>query len=483
MKKVFNLVLLITSFYSLAQSNLSQLKSEEIDDYIEYFMNNQKIPGLALALIDKGEVIKKKSYGLASLEYKVPVTDSSVFWLASISKHFTATAIMQLQEKGILNIDEKIKRYLPDIPENWNAVTLRHLLTHTSGLPASGYGNERGSRSARGTYLADQMYENAKKDTLSFTPGSDFLYSDEGIFLLGYIIHKVSGMSFKEYFEKMIFQASGMENAYLMDQFKIHTSQVSGYSIRNGEIIPDRNSWRLIDTEINAAGGIYATIDDMINWEKAILGDEILSDESKDLMWESHKLNNGRRTFYGFCWNSQVIQNKRIIYHPGVAGTEYMRFVDDSISIIVLTNQAKYERAISQKIAEIIGISPIMEEKDIKTATVVTTKPEEHEFRDLIGSYNFKPNENYYSDKRFTMDIVKKNDALFIEYPSNYKYKKSIKLGKLDNGRWIQLSWEPTFLEVSYEIQKKDSGEVSLKVFEDYNLGYDLHVGDMRKMR
>ena len=482
MKNLFNLVLFISSFFSLAQTNISHLKLKEVDDYIEHVMKDQKIPGLALAITYKGNVIKKKSYGFASLEYKVPVTDSSAFWLASVSKHFTATAIMQLYEKEILDINEKIQKYLTDVPENWNAVTIRHLLTHTSGLPASGKGNERGSRSARGTYTANQMYNNAKKDTISFSPGSDFVYSDIGIFLLGYIIQKVSGMTFKEYFKKKIFLPSSMENAYLMDQFKIHSNQVTGYSVRNGEIIPDRNSWRLIDTEINAAGGIFATINDMINWEKAMIGDEILSDKSKDMMWESYRLNNGRKTYYGFCWNTHVIQNKRIIYHPGVAGTEYMRFVDDSISIIVLTNQAKYERSISQKLAEIIGVSPEITPSDINTGSVVTTAPDDHEFQELVGQYEFHPNENYYLNDGFKMEIVKRNDELLIEYPSNKKYRKSFKLGKLENGRWIQLSWEPTFLEISYEIYREGS-PLSLKVYEDYDLGYEVYVGDMKKIR
>jgi len=481
MRYLITFILLLTSFIGKSQNSISDEKSLKIDQYIDYIMESQKIPGLALAITHNGKVIKKKNYGLASIEYKVPITDSSAFWLASISKHFTATTIMQLYEKGIIDIEDEIENYLPDTPLIWKGITIKHLLTHTSGLPSSDTANYLGHRSARGSYSSDEIYENIKSDSLVFQPGEDFLYSDEGIFLLGYITQKVSGLSFNEYMQKKIFNSSNMHFAYLMNHFKIHLNQVTGYSMKNGEIIPDRNSYRLIDAEIRPAGGIYATIEDMINWENSMINNVLLKKESKDLMWKSHKLNNGSPTYYGFCWNTQVIQNKRIIYHPGVAGTEYMRFVDDSISIIILTNQAKYERAISQIVAEIIGISPNYTEKDIKTGIVSNQKPNKEEIERLVGEYEFTPNENYYLENKILMDIIEKDNELWIEYPAKNIYKKKRKVTKLDNGRWIQISWEPTFVETSFEVvNSKD--EVSFKVFEDYDLGYEIHVGEMRKV-
>ena len=467
--------------FGKAQTTISDEKSTEIDNYIENIMSDQKIPGLALAITNNGKVLKKETYGLASIEYNVPVTDSSTFWMASVSKHFTATAIMQLFEKGILDLDDVIHKHLPDAPIYWKRITIRHLLTHTSGLPDTGKASAWGERSAKGTYSAEQIYENAKKDTLMFNPGEDFLYSDEGIYLLGYIIHKVSGFSFNDYMDKMIFKSSGMQSAYMMNHFKIHPNQSTGYSMRNGEIIPDRNSYRLIDTELNAAGGIYATIDDMINWESAMTNNLLLNQKSKDLMWSTYKLNNGLPTHYGFCWNTQVIQNKRIIYHPGVAGTEYLRFVDDKVSIIVLTNQAKYERAISHRIAEILNITPVISEKDIKTGTVISSEPKEKDIQMLVGEYEFTPNENYYLEGNIMMDIMLKENELWIEYPAKEKYRKKYTLAKLENGRWIQLSFEPVFVETSFEILKTNK-DISIKVYEDYNLGYDIHVGELKKV-
>jgi CubicO group peptidase (beta-lactamase class C family) len=481
MKNFLTVISLFIFFIGKAQNLISEEKSTEVDNYIENIMSEQKIPGLALIITYNGKVLKKKNYGLSSIEYNVPVTDSSAFWLASVSKHFIATAIMQLHEKGTIDINDNIEKYLTDAPKNWKDVTIEHLLTHTSGLPTTSKASGWGEKSATGTYSAEKIYENAKKDTLMFNPGEDFLYSDEGIYLLGYIIHKVSGFSFNEYMQKMIFEPSGMQSAYMMDHFKIHPNQATGYSIRNGKIIPDRNPYRLIDTELNSAGGIYATIDDMINWETAMTNNLLLTQKSNDLMWSTYKLNNGQPTQYGFCWFTQTIQNKRIICHYGVAGTEYLRFVDDNVSIIVLTNQTKYERAISHRISEILDMSPVISEKDIKTATVISTEPKEMDIQMLVGEYEFTPNENYYLEGNIMMDIILKENELWIEYPAKEKYRKKYKLAKLENGRWIQLAFEPIFAETSFEILKTNK-DISFKVYENYNFGYDIHVGELKKV-
>jgi len=481
MKNFLTVISLFIFLIGKAQTTISDEKSTEVDNYIENIMSEQKIPGLALAITYNGKVLKKETYGLSSIEYNVPVTDSSTFWMASVSKHFTATAIMQLFEKGVLDLDDDIHKHLPDAPDYWKGITIRHLLTHTSGLPDTRKASAWGERSAIGTYSAELIYKNAKKDTLAFNPGEDFLYSDEGIYLLGYIIHKVSGLSFNDYMDKMIFKPSGMQSAYMMNHFKIHPNQATGYSIKNEEIIPDRNAYRLIDAELISSGGIYATIDDMINWESAMTNNLLLTQKSKDLMWSTYKLKNGHPTQYGFCWYTQTIQHKRIICHYGVAGTEYLRFADDKISIIVLTNQAKYERAILHRIAEILNVSPVISGKDIKTGTVISSVPKEKDIQMLVGEYEFTPNENYYIEGNLMMDIMLKENELWIEYPAKEKYRKKYKLAKLENGRWIQLSFEPIFVETSFEILKTNK-DISVKVYEDYNIGYDIHVGELKKV-
>ncbi len=469
----------IHSYYDL-EKTISEEKSKEIDSYIQYIMEDQKIPGLALAITHNGEVQKKKTYGLASIEYNVPVSDSSVFWIASISKHITCTAIMLLAQDGIIDIDDKINEYLPDTPDHWQDITIRHLMTHTSGLPESGKGSERGERSVKGTYSAEEMFNYAKKDSLAFQPGTDFLYSDEGIFLLGYLIHKISGMSFKEFMQKRIFDPSGMNTAYLMDHFEIHPNQVTGYAKKDGLIIPDRNYWRLLDTEINAAGGVYASIDDMINWEKTLLGD-LLTPESKRSMWTPHSLNDGNNANYGFGWNAQSINGEKIIYHPGVAGTEFLRFLDNDISIIVLTNQADYQRSIAHKISEILEISPEKGEDDFISGRISKQTPHQGEIEKMVGEYLFIPNGNFYLDDPIEIRISAEKDQVWIEFPTNKKYHNKYKMVKIENGKWVQLSWDPVATEFTYDLQEDKDGAVTISVFENYGPGISIHIGELKR--
>lgn len=476
---VLTIMIYSIAFSVTAQVNYSEEKSKEIDLYIQHVMQEQKIPGLALAIIHDGKILKKEIYGLASIEHNVPVTDSSVFWLASISKHMTCSAIMLLSQQGVLDIDDKIHLHLPDAPENWREVTIRHLMTHTSGLP--GTGSERGNRTVRGTYSAEQMFQNSKNDSLVFTPGQDFMYSDLGIFLLGYIIHKVCGMSFKEFMQKMIFDPAGMKTAYLQDHFTIHANQVSGYSKRNGQIIPDRNPWRLIDTEINAAGGVYATIDDMISWDAILNGERLLTQEIKEQMWTSNITDKGINTHYGFGWNTQTLNDRKVVYHPGVAGTEYLRLNDDKVSIIVLTNQAMYKRAISRKITELLEIFVEKDEEGIVTGHISEIQPDKKEIQNLTGKYEFISNSNYslYFAEKTPIAISADKDQLWIEHSANTKYPEKFKLVKLENGRLVELSWFPFFMEISFMPVIGEDG--TFMVYENYGAEYDSHVGELKR--
>lgn len=479
--KILPILIYSITFSGTAQVKYTEEKSKEIDSYIQYVMQEQKIPGLALAVIHDGKILKKETYGLASIEHNVPVTDASVFWLASISKHMTCSAIMLLSEQGILDIDDKIHLHLPDASENWREVTIRHLMTHTSGLPASGSGSERGHGSVRGTYSAEQMFQNSKKDTLAFTPGQDFMYSDVGIFLLGYIIHKVSGMSFRDYMQKMIFEPAGMQTTYLQDHFSIHPNQASGYSKRNGQIIPDRNSYRLIDTEINAAGGVYATINDMISWDAILNGEKLLPQEVKDQMWTSNITDKGINTHYGFGWNTQTLNGGKVVFHPGVAGTEYLRLNDYQVSIIVLTNQALYDRFISRKITELLELSIEKNEEGIVTGNISEIQPGKKEIQNLTGEYEFISNSTYsfYFGEKAPVAISFDKNQLWIKYPSNSKFSEKFQLVKLENGRWLELSWYPFFMEVSF--MPVNGEENTFMVFRNYGAEFESHVGELKR--
>jgi len=194
------LVLLLVSLLVAAPP----ARADAIDDYIKNEMERRHIPGLALAVARQGKIVKVRGYGVTNLEHDVPVTPETVFELASVTKQFTASAIMLLVEEGKVQLDDPVAWHLPRAPETWKAITVRHLLTHTSGLPGldGGFAELRaGGR--RVTYTTAQMFDAVAKDTLQFAAGERFLYSDVGYFLLGMIIESASGQRYRDVLDEM----------------------------------------------------------------------------------------------------------------------------------------------------------------------------------------------------------------------------------------------------------------------------------------
>jgi len=156
-------------------------RADAIDDYIKVEMERRHIPGLALAVARNGKIVKVRGYGIANLEHDVPVTPDTVFELASVTKQFTATAIMLLVEEGKVQLDDPVAWHLPRAPETWKAITVRHLLTHTSGLPGDDGFKALRAAGQRVNYTTAQLFDAAVKDELKFAAGERFLYSDGAI--------------------------------------------------------------------------------------------------------------------------------------------------------------------------------------------------------------------------------------------------------------------------------------------------------------
>ncbi len=207
------LVMAVVLFYATIASSLGA-QPDRLDDYITAEMAKRRIPGLALAVVQRGEVVKMSGYGLANLELDVPVTPDTVFELASVTKQFTATAIMLLIEEGKVGLHDPISQYLPNAPAAWKGISVRHLLTHTAGLPSL----ETGFRAlraggARTEYTTVQMFEAATQNPLSFMPGERWQYSDVGYFLLG------------------------MTATSVLDQWAVLKNRASGYTLRDGQLV------------------------------------------------------------------------------------------------------------------------------------------------------------------------------------------------------------------------------------------------------
>jgi len=276
-----------------------------------------------------------KGYGLASVELNVPVTPDSVFELASLTKPFTATAIMLLVEEGKVGLDDKISKYLTNAPETWKDITVRHLLTHTAGLKGNLFPTFGGS--ALMNYTTAVIFGYAPTLPVDFAPGQRYQYSDGGYFLLGMIIEKASGMRYREFLTQRIFHPLGMTATVHLreDQWAIVRNRASHYTWREGKLARMR---RDVQYEMNSAFGTGSTVRDLSKWDAALYTEKILKKSTLDQMWTPLKLNNGFGHSYGFGWGLGEIRGHRGIAHGGTTGVFLLRLPDDRLTVIVLTN-------------------------------------------------------------------------------------------------------------------------------------------------
>ena len=311
-------------------------RADAIDDYIRIEMERRHIPGLALAVARHGKIVKVRGYGVANLEHDVPVTPDTVFELASVTKQFTAAAIMLLVEEGKVQLDDPLPWHLTRAPETWKPITVRHLLTHTSGLPGLG-----GSFKAlwpggpRMRYTTAQLFDAAIKDELSFAAGERFQYSDVGYFLLGMIIETASGQRYRDFLAERFFKPLGMNATSVIDVSRIEKRRAENYTLSDGKLV---HNWRVWDVELPSHYGVLSTVKDLVTWDTALASGKVLKRDSLDVMWTPVRLNSGAFYPYGFGWVVDERRGHRNIYHTGITGTELSRFPDDGLTVVVLTN-------------------------------------------------------------------------------------------------------------------------------------------------
>jgi CubicO group peptidase (beta-lactamase class C family) len=310
--------------------------ADTIDDYLRTEMQKRRIPGLALAVVRDGAVVRMQGYGFANLEHDVPVTPDTIFELASVTKQFTATAIMRLVEDGKVGLDDTIGRHLSGAPETWKAITVRHLLTHTSGLPGL-EDNFKALRPGglRVNYTTAQLYDAATKDTLSFPAGERFQYSDAGYFLLGMIVESASGQRYREFLDERFFRPLGMTSTSVLDQWRILKHRAAGYTILDDQLV---NIRRVAQIELPSHYGVFSSVKDLVTWDGALAAGRVVKPATLAELWTPVKLNDGARYPYGFGWFVEERRGHRWITHTGITGTEYSRFPDDGLTVIVLTN-------------------------------------------------------------------------------------------------------------------------------------------------
>jgi len=334
----------MTSAHALAQA-------DKVDDYVKAEMQRRRIPGLALAVIQNGKVVKHKAYGLANVELSVPASVDTVYQIASNTKTFTGAAVMTLVEEGKLSLDDKIVKLLPELPAGWGEVTVRHCLTHTSGLPDL-YTNE-----CSGEPIAETREEALKKLAampVVSKPGEKWSYNQTGYMLLGMIIEKMSGMSFDEFLRQRFFGPLGMSSTRFGDYKEIIAGRASVYtrleSCRGNDIKMSKDKiyslqpGYLYPAYTHMGAGINTTAGDLVKWNLAIDEGKVLKKATLDKMWTAVSLNDGKvfrfagTQGYAGGWDVDDRPGHKSVGHSGGASTAYRRFLDDRLSVIVLTN-------------------------------------------------------------------------------------------------------------------------------------------------
>jgi D-alanyl-D-alanine carboxypeptidase len=308
--------------------------ADRVDKYIKSQMAEHRIPGLALKIIRDGKLAKTAAYGLASIELNVPTRRETAFEIGSITKQFTAAGILLLAQEGKLSVDDRISKYLKDLPEAWTNVTIRHLLTHTSGIKS--YTGLDGFQIWR-HLTQDQFIKAIGKEPMEFQPGDSWKYCNTGFNLLGYIIENASGKNYWDFMSQRIFQPLGMHATTNRLLSLIIPNRAAGYEQTN-------HVWINRDcdlTEVFAAGAIASTVGDLAKWNASLDDERILNAASKEQMWTPAKLNNGKATKYGFGWYVDAVEGRRNVGHGGSTSgfsASIQRFPDDKLAVIILTN-------------------------------------------------------------------------------------------------------------------------------------------------
>jgi CubicO group peptidase (beta-lactamase class C family) len=324
----FTIVLI--SFAALAQT-------DKIDNYVKAEMEKQKIPGLSIAIVKNGEVVKAKGYGLANLELNAAATPETIFQSGSVGKQFTATLVMMLVEEGKMNLDDHISKYIADAPAIWKDITIRHLLTHTSGISNKLYDQIN----MRQDYTEDELVKKIAAIPLDFQPGEKWNYSNPGYVMLGILIHKASGKFYGDLLREKIFAPLGMNTARIINESDIIPNRAAGYRLVKGEL--KNQEWVSPALNTTADGSLYFTALDMARWDAALYTEKLLKKTSLDQMWTPIKLNSGKTQNYGFGWAVSDVNGHKLIEHGGAwqgFTTFIARYVDDQLTVIVLTNLA-----------------------------------------------------------------------------------------------------------------------------------------------
>jgi CubicO group peptidase (beta-lactamase class C family) len=312
-----------------------QATLDSVDRYLRAELARQRIPGMSVAVLRGDTLLLARGYGFANLEHRVPAADSTIYQSGSVGKQFTAAAVVRLARQGKLRLDDPILRHLPEGPPAWRGITLRHLLTHTSGIPD--YADS--TMDYRRDYTEEQLVAMAAGLPLDFRPGATWSYSNTGYVLLGVIIRRASGQFYGDYLREHIFRPLGMRTARIISEGDLVPNRAAGYRLEKGAI---RNQeWVSPTLNTTADGSLYLTVLDLARWVRGLESGEVLDSAGLAASWTPVRLNDGGTFPYGLGWMVGDQRGRLRIGHTGSwqgFRTSIQHYPEFGLTVIALAN-------------------------------------------------------------------------------------------------------------------------------------------------
>lgn len=376
-----------------ADPNIKMPDKETLADAVFNNVFKGNSPGASVLVAKDGKIIYQKGFGHADIGNKVPFTVDTKSRIGSITKQFTASAILKLQEEGKISVNDKLSKFIPDFPRG-DEVTIHHLLTHTSGIQ-SYTGKVDFMNKVLYEIKPEDLIEYFKNDPYNFNPGEKWMYNNSGYFLLGYIVSKISGMSFDDYLKKTFFEPLGMKNTGIHKSKEILENEAYGYSYENGKFQKATNwdmSWA------GGAGALYSTVGDLYLWNEAIFNGKVLSEESLKSAFTPVKLNDGTEPKdlgggYGYGWLMMESRGLKVILHGGGLhgfNSDLTRYSDINATVVVLQNcldpaPGMGASQLSSQIQEIFFWELMKPQESVKVDKTVSV----NKYDDYAGRYDY----------------------------------------------------------------------------------------------
>ncbi len=318
-------------------------RGDAVDDLIGSAMKRDLIPGMALLVTRPGQVMRRSGYGLADVEHRVPVTADTMFQSGSLGKQFTAAAVLLLEERGRLRLDDPISRYLPNLPPGWAPITVRQLLSHTSGIHDS---EEDGGEvfDLRREYTDDELLKVLQSYPLNYAPGARWKYSNSGYIIAGILVTRIAGRFYGDFLRSELFRPLGMRTARIISNTDIIPDRAMGY-VREGSKIRNQD---FASASLNATGdgSLYLSLEDWSAWIAAMDRRALLSPASWAQL--AARITTGEEgvTDHGFCWDHTRLKGHEVIEFDGSwqgFRSAIERDPVSGITVVLLANLAQAE--------------------------------------------------------------------------------------------------------------------------------------------